>query len=109
MIEYTYKNNDFQLSKHLLILYVFRSVSFKLLERYPRKSGSISLQCVRCVRCVRIYRSSIMISIHTIFNNKSQFIEEGESVSENDIAKVDAELIRELEEIYIDEEEENLI
>ena len=49
-----------------------------------------------------------MISIHTIFN-KSEFIEEGESVSPKDIAKVDFEIIQELEELYEDNEEEELI
>ncbi len=33
---------------------------------------------------------------------------EGESVSKKDIAKVDLEIIRELEELYSDDEEEDL-
>jgi ferritin len=55
-----------------------------------------------------------MNSISTIFNNNNKIIdyveEEDESVSQKDIAKVDLELIRELEELYEDnEEEEELI
>ncbi|HZL23004.1 MAG TPA: hypothetical protein VFC05_06750, partial [Nitrososphaeraceae archaeon] len=48
-------------------------------------------------------------SIHTIFNNKKiiDYIEEeDESVSLEDIAKVDLEIIQELEELYDDYEEE---
>ena len=37
-------------------------------------------------------------SVHTIFNKKIEFIEEGESVTQKDIAKVDAQIIAELEE-----------
>ena len=49
-----------------------------------------------------------MNSISTIFNNKKiiDYVEEGESVSEKNIAIVDAEIIQELEELYLDEDEE---
>ena len=48
----------------------------------------------------------ISSSISPIVNKKIELIEEGESVSQNDIAKVDLEIIRELEELYEDEEED---
>lgn len=55
----------------------------------------------------------ISSSVHTtIFNKKiiDYVEEEGEFVSQKDIAKVNAELIRELEELYEDNEiEEDLI
>ena len=41
MIEYTLKNNDFRLSKPLFD--TFLAVSINDSNRYPRKSGSISL------------------------------------------------------------------
>ena len=51
-----------------------------------------------------------MNSISTIFNKKIiDYVEEGESISQKDIAKVEAELIAELEELYEDYEEEKLI
>ena len=43
-------------------------------------------------------------SISTIFNKKIESIEECESVSQADIAKVNAEVIAELEELYEDDE-----
>ena len=47
-----------------------------------------------------------MSSIHTtIFNKKIELIEEGESVSQKDIEKVDFEIFQELEELFIDNEE----
>ena len=52
----------------------------------------------------------ISSSIHTtIFNKKiiDYVEEEGESVSQNDIAIVDFEIIQELEELYEDDEEES--
>jgi len=48
-------------------------------------------------------------SIHTtIFNKKKRIIDyvEGESITQEDIEKVDAEIIEELEELYNDEENE---
>lgn len=44
-------------------------------------------------------------SISTIFNKKIIDYVEGESVNQIDIAKVDAEIIQELEELYEDDEE----
>ena len=44
-------------------------------------------------------------SIHIIFNKKIEFIE-CESVTQKDIAIVDAELIAELEELYEDNDDD---
>ena len=48
-------------------------------------------------------------SIHSIFNKKIIDYVEGESVNQRDINKVDLEIIQELEELYEDDEEEDLI
>ena len=45
-------------------------------------------------------------STHSIFNKKTELKEECEFVSQKDIAKVDLEIIAELEELYEDYEEE---
>ena len=48
-----------------------------------------------------------MSSISTIFNKRIiDYVEECESISQKDIQKVDLEIIKELEELYIDEEED---
>ena len=49
-------------------------------------------------------------SIHSILNKRIiDYVEEGESVSQKDIQKVDLEIIQELKELYNDEDEEDLI
>ncbi len=56
-----------------------------------------------------IFISTIFTTVsikHKVDDNDYNYVEEGESVTQSDIDKVDAELIQELKELYSDSEEE---
>ena len=48
-----------------------------------------------------------IFSLSTTIKNKNDYVE-GESVTQEDVAKVDAEIIQELEELYNNEDQEEL-